>query len=138
MYMWDNPPVGFAGVVLLRKDVSTGSADPIAKQEGVEAGVLPIAGTWDSIHIFTVTPEAAGGKAFRYHIDSNIMLRMAKGQNSDPDAAADPNVRDDEESPIPPGLGRVWLGGNLSKSVRYTPARTERCSGLTRLLPDAD
>lgn len=117
MYMWENPPVGFAGVILLRKDVSTGSADTIAKEEGVEARVLPIVGTWDSIHIFTVTPEAAGGKTFRYHIDSNIMLRMAKGQTSDPDAAADPDLAA-EVTPILPGLGRIWLGGNLSKSVR--------------------
>lgn len=120
--MWENPPVGFAGVVLLRKEVSTGGVDPIAKEEGLEAGILPIAGTWDSIHIFTVTPETAGGKAFRYHIDSNIMLRMSKGKESDPDAAVDPNLPE-EQAPIPPGLGRVWLGGNLSKSVRVDPCR---------------
>ena len=59
--------MGFAGVVLIKKDINASASTR---------------GAWDAIHIIEVVPDSAGSKNFSYKLTSTVMLRL---QTSDPE-----------------------------------------------------
>lgn len=90
VYFWDLDE-GFAGVVLIKKDLDGDSG---------------VKGSWDAIHIVEVLPDSAAasaaagkgtpGKPHAYKLTSNVMLRL---QSSDK------------------ALGSMDLGGSLTRQV---------------------
>lgn len=66
MYLWDLDEGGFAGVVLLKKEV-----------KGEEAG-------WDSVHVFEVD-EQSSRRTSHYKLTSTVILHLARSPSASKD-----------------------------------------------------
>ncbi|EKM58243.1 uncharacterized protein PHACADRAFT_252425 [Phanerochaete carnosa HHB-10118-sp] len=108
VYLWDLEDSGFAGVVLLKKSLTSSSlSEP--------------SGAWDSIHVFEV---AERGRQAHYKLTSTIMLSMVDrgvAQNSKEDKVE--AKRD----------GEVTLSGSMTRQTEQDHSLQDQNSHITNI-----
>lgn len=87
VYLWDLEDVGFAGVVLMKKELSPSA---------------PYYGSWDSIHVFEVGER---GRQAKYSLTSTVLLWV----NTKDGTGAEREDKEEEEG--------VTLSGTMTRQV---------------------
>ncbi|KLO17429.1 F-actin capping protein, beta subunit [Schizopora paradoxa] len=109
VYLWDLDDGGFAGVVVLKKVLtSTSTASP--------------SGSWDSIHVFEASER---GRNAHYKLTSTIMLHLVTKTSSKAKGA--PPAEDGNSG----GTGEIVLSGSMTRQVEQDHPLADPSSHIT-------
>jgi len=109
VYLWDLDDGGFAGVVVLKKVLTSTSATSPS-------------GSWDSIHVFEASER---GRNAHYKLTSTIMLHLVTKTASK--GGADPTAASEGKS----GAGEIVLSGSMTRQIEQDHPLADPSSHIT-------
>jgi capping protein beta len=114
VFLWDLDDGGFAGVVLLKKEIQPASpTDP--------------SGSWDSIHVFEASER---GRTAHYKLTSTVMLHIVAGKKA---------IGNEETGTT--GEGKADLSGSLTRQIEQDATLQDASSHITntgRMIEDME